>query len=118
MVAKSRKAPNAKIESSQSRHSDISTPVSQGSARRTDLDIRAQSTLLKEAFETLEPAQFDRPEPTASPARAGVATRLGWRAFKSAVEAARIVPGTLPGTAGVVGAVATFRIERGLGLSE
>ena len=39
------------------------------------------------------------------------------RAFRPAVEAARIVPGTLPGTAGVVGAVATFRVERGLGLS-
>jgi glucokinase len=39
------------------------------------------------------------------------------RAFRPAVEAARIVPGALPGTAGVVGAVATFRIERGLGLS-
>jgi glucokinase len=30
------------------------------------------------------------------------------RAFRPAVEACRIVPGTLPGTAGVVGAVATF----------
>ena len=30
------------------------------------------------------------------------------RAFRPAVEAARIVPGSLPGTAGVVGAVATF----------
>jgi glucokinase len=30
------------------------------------------------------------------------------RAFKPAVDACRIVPGTLPGTAGVVGAVATF----------
>jgi hypothetical protein len=32
------------------------------------------------------------------------------------VDAARIVPGSLPGTAGVVGAVATFRMEKGLGL--
>ncbi|MBV6520489.1 MAG: Glucokinase [Gemmatimonadaceae bacterium] len=31
------------------------------------------------------------------------------RAFRPAVEACRIVPGSLPGTAGVVGAVATFR---------
>lgn len=31
------------------------------------------------------------------------------RAFKPAVEAARIVPAALPGTAGVVGAVATFK---------
>lgn len=31
------------------------------------------------------------------------------RAFKPAVDAASIVPGTLPGTAGVVGAVATFK---------
>ena len=38
------------------------------------------------------------------------------RAFRPAVEAARIVPGALPGTAGVVGAVATFRLGRGMGL--
>ena len=31
------------------------------------------------------------------------------RAFKAAVDAVRIVPGTLPGTAGVVGAVATYK---------
>lgn len=31
------------------------------------------------------------------------------RAFRPAVEACRIVPGTLPGSAGVVGAVATFK---------
>jgi glucokinase len=30
------------------------------------------------------------------------------RAFKPAVDAARIVPGALPGTAGVVGAVRMF----------
>ncbi|HEX5436814.1 MAG TPA: ROK family protein [Gemmatimonadaceae bacterium] len=34
------------------------------------------------------------------------------RAFRPAVEACRIVAGTLPGTAGVVGAVATFKAER------
>jgi glucokinase len=33
------------------------------------------------------------------------------RAFRPAVDAARIVPGTLPGTAGVVGAVATFKMQ-------
>jgi glucokinase len=33
------------------------------------------------------------------------------RAFQSAVDATRIVPGELPGTAGVVGAVATFKIQ-------
>jgi glucokinase len=32
------------------------------------------------------------------------------RAFRSAVDATRIVPGQLPGTAGVVGAVATFKM--------
>ena len=37
------------------------------------------------------------------------------RAFKPAVDACRIVPGTLPGTAGVVGAVATFIAQRGAG---
>ena len=31
------------------------------------------------------------------------------RAFRPAVDACRIVPGSLPGTAGVVGAVATFK---------
>ena len=33
------------------------------------------------------------------------------RAFKPAVEACRIVPGALPGSAGVVGAVATFKMQ-------
>ncbi len=33
------------------------------------------------------------------------------RAFRPAVDACRIVPGTLPGTAGVVGAVATFKAQ-------
>ena len=33
------------------------------------------------------------------------------RAFRPAVDAARIVPGALPGTAGVVGAVATFKMQ-------
>lgn len=35
------------------------------------------------------------------------------RAFKPAVDACRIVPGSLPGTAGVVGAVASFIAQRG-----
>jgi glucokinase len=34
------------------------------------------------------------------------------RAFRPAVDAARIVPGALPGTAGVVGAVATFKMYK------
>ena len=34
------------------------------------------------------------------------------RAFKPAVAAVRIVPGTLSGTAGVYGAVATFKVQR------
>jgi glucokinase len=34
------------------------------------------------------------------------------RAFKPAVDACRIVPGALPGTAGVVGAAATFLAQR------
>ena len=33
------------------------------------------------------------------------------RAFKPAVEACRIVPGELPGTAGVHGAVASFKVQ-------
>jgi glucokinase len=39
------------------------------------------------------------------------------RAFRPAVDACRIVPGALPGTAGVVGAVATFLQSRPAGLS-
>jgi len=34
------------------------------------------------------------------------------RAFKPAVQACRIVPGGLPGTAGVYGAVASFKVQR------
>jgi len=33
------------------------------------------------------------------------------RAFRPAAEACRIVPGTLPGTAGVIGAVASFNLQ-------
>src|ERR671914_1278608 len=34
------------------------------------------------------------------------------RAFRPAVDACRIVPGSLPGTAGVVGAIATFKAQK------
>ena len=34
------------------------------------------------------------------------------RAFRPAVEACRIVPGSLPGTAGVIGAVATYKLHQ------
>ena len=51
-------------------------------------------------------------EPLFDPLRAEVRRR----AFRPAVDACRIVPGELPGTAGVVGAVATFR-ESGIGTS-
>ena len=44
-------------------------------------------------------------DPLFEPLRAEVRRR----AFQPAVDACRIVPGTLPGTAGVVGAVATFK---------
>ena len=47
-------------------------------------------------------------EPLFDPLRAEVRRR----AFRPAVDACRIVPGELPGTAGVVGAVATFRASR------
>lgn len=48
-------------------------------------------------------------EPLFDPLRAEVRRR----AFRPAVDACRIVPGELPGTAGVVGAVATFREAKG-----
>jgi glucokinase len=47
-------------------------------------------------------------EPLFDPLRAEVRRR----AFRPAVDACRIVPGELPGTAGVVGAVATFRASQ------
>jgi glucokinase len=46
-------------------------------------------------------------EPLFEPLRAEVRRR----AFRPAVEACKIVPGTLPGSAGVVGAVATFKAQ-------
>ena len=52
-------------------------------------------------------------EPLFDPLRAEVRRR----AFRPAVDSCRIVPGELPGTAGVVGAVATFR-ESGIGNRE
>ena len=39
-------------------------------------------------------------------------TEVARRAFKPAVAACRIVPGGLPGTAGVYGAVASFKVQR------
>ncbi len=42
---------------------------------------------------------------------APLAAEVRRRAFRPAVDAARIVPGSLPGTAGVVGAVATFKMK-------
>jgi len=48
-------------------------------------------------------------EPLFDPLRAEVRRR----AFRPAVDACRIVPGELPGTAGVVGAVATFKQSLG-----
>ena len=39
-------------------------------------------------------------------------TEVARRAFKPAVVACRIVPGALPGTAGVYGAVASYKVQR------
>jgi glucokinase len=39
-------------------------------------------------------------------------TEVARRAFKPAVAACRIVPGALPGTAGVYGAVASYKVQR------
>src|SRR5689334_24937550 len=46
-------------------------------------------------------------EPLFEPLRAEVRRR----AFRPAVEACKIMPGTLQGSAGVVGAVATFKLQ-------
>jgi multidrug resistance efflux pump len=90
MVAKRKKAPNTEIERSKSPTFDLSAsdapvrPVGKTVGDRlAGLDVRAQSALLHEAFETPDPLELDTPASTPSPQRGGFVARFGWRAIKS-----------------------------------
>jgi len=92
MVAKRKKAPNTEIEPSKSPTfglSDSDAPVKPVGEpvrdRLAGLDVRAQSALLHEAFETPDPLELDTPASTPSPQRGGFVARFGWRAIKSAL---------------------------------
>jgi multidrug resistance efflux pump len=92
MVAERKKAPNAEIEPSKSSTFGLSAsdapvgPVGETVADRlAGLDVRAQSALLQEAFETTDPLDLVTPSSAPSPQRGSFVARYGWRALKSAL---------------------------------
>lgn len=92
MVAKRKKAPNTEAEPSKSATFGLSAsdarikPVAETVGDRlARLDVRAQSALLREAFEKPDPLELDAPASTPSPQRGDFVTRFGWRAIKSAL---------------------------------
>jgi multidrug resistance efflux pump len=92
MVAERKKAPDAEIEPSEfstfglsASHAPV-VPVSETVGHRlAGLDVRAQSALLQEAFETPGLLDPDTPASTPSPQRGSFVARYGWRALKSAL---------------------------------
>jgi multidrug resistance efflux pump len=95
MLAEQRKAPSAEIEVSEptpADRSDSAKPVGGTVTNRlAGLDVRAQSALLQEAFETSDQPGLDSPASAPSPKRKGILGQLGWRAFKSALGLAIVV---------------------------
>jgi hypothetical protein len=95
MLAEQRKAPNAEIEVSEPSPADSSDSAQPIGGTVTDrlagLDVRAQSALLQEAFETSDQPELDTPVSAPLPKRNGVLARLGWRAFKSALGLSIVV---------------------------
>jgi hypothetical protein len=90
MAAKRKRAPGAEIAPSRSPRLDaFDTAVPIGPARETmidplvALDVRAQSALLQEAFQTPHQIEIGTPLTTPSPQRRGMVSRYGWRAVKS-----------------------------------
>ncbi len=83
MASKRKKAPNTEIVQSKSSTSGLSASDAPVGNRLEGLDVRAQSALLQEAFETPEPLELDTPAP--SPQRADFVARFGGRALKSAL---------------------------------
>jgi multidrug resistance efflux pump len=89
-AADQRRHPDTEIELSKSALSGVTnSEAPAGSAveveadRSPGLDVRAQSALLREAFETSDPLELDALAATLSPPRAGVLSRYGWRVLKS-----------------------------------
>jgi multidrug resistance efflux pump len=90
MAAEPRKAPDTEIEPLKSSAFGVSAsdapvgPVGEAIADRlAGLDVRAQSALLQEAFQTPNPLEFDAPAPIPSPKRGSFVAQYGWRALKS-----------------------------------
>jgi len=92
MAAEPRKAPDTGIEPFKSSAFGVSAsdaPVGPpGDAiadRLAGLDVRAQSALLQEAFQTPDALEPDAPVSTPSPKSGSFVARYGWRALKSAL---------------------------------
>ena len=92
MAAERKKVPSTEIEPSQSspRGSTASdAPVGPDREGVTDrlagLDVRAQSALLHEAFQTPDSIELETPGAKASPQSRSIFSRYGWRGVKSAL---------------------------------
>jgi multidrug resistance efflux pump len=95
MPAEQRKAPDDEIELTEPSALDGLSAAELANApvadRLAGLDARAQSALLREAFEKAEPPELDTIPPAPLPKRNGILNQLGWRAFKSALGLAIVV---------------------------
>jgi len=89
MVAGQKKAPNSETEPFRSSGFDVSAFAEsverEALDRPGDLDVRAQSALLREAFEEPDQSELDAPAAAPPSQSVNVRARLGWRAFKSAL---------------------------------
>jgi multidrug resistance efflux pump len=90
MAAEQKKASRAEIDSANSSALGVSAvdvpSLDEALAGRpSNLDVRAQSALLQEAFKVSDPLDLDRPAFSPSPQRAGFVARYGRRAVKSAL---------------------------------
>jgi hypothetical protein len=92
MAAEQKKAPNTDKEPPKSDPSGVSGsdhPVGPDddavADRLAGLDVRAQSALLQEAFQTPDPIEHETPSATPSPQRGSLFSRYGWRGVKSAL---------------------------------
>src|SRR5579859_1868007 len=90
MAAELKKAPITEIESTKSSAFDASAPDTApvGEAmtgRSSNLDVRAQTALLHEAFKASDPLDINGPAAFPSPQRTSFVARYGRRAVKSAL---------------------------------
>src|SRR5262245_671033 len=87
MVAEQKKAPNSETEPFRSSRFDVSafaeTVEGEAVDRPGGLDLRAQSALLREAFEEPDAPELDAPAAAPPSQRENATARLRWRAFKS-----------------------------------